>query len=314
MSVFSFLIYFAPVFLILIVTEVVVGKIKGRNLYSRGDTLASIAIAFAQRFISMLPISLAPVAAALIFDQYRLLELSPATWWYWPVLFFAFEFFYYWYHRLSHEIRWFWATHSVHHSIEEMNILAAYRFGWTSWLSMTSLVFLPLHLLGFDPVNVTIMFSLNLMYQAWLHTTLIPKLGPLEGILNTPSAHRVHHATNPEYLDRNHGGVLMIYDRMFGTYVEEREDEPCKYGLVSPVGSYNPVRIAFHEWGRLLRDLKSSPVRHWPGYLFGPPGWAPDGKGTTSAVMRKQAQQAAANDPAMDRLPRAIPRGSEAIQ
>ena len=294
MNVHDLLTYFGPVFLVLIIGEIIIGRSRGTKLYSWSESLSTIAIATVQRLVSLLPIGAAAFVTVPLFNHFRLLELSPSAWWYWPVLFVAFEFSYYWFHRLSHEIRWFWATHSVHHSITEMNVLAAYRFGWTEWLSMATIVFAPLGLIGFDPANIAIVFAGNLMYQAWLHTTVISKLGPLEGILNTPSAHRVHHARNADYLDRNHGGVLMIFDRMFGTYVEEREAEPVDYGLVKPVGSANPIRVAFHEWMNMIDDLKRWPLRHWPMLMFGPPGWSPDGSRQTSAEMRdayRQSQQ-----------------------
>ncbi|MEK7266648.1 MAG: sterol desaturase family protein, partial [Pseudomonadota bacterium] len=195
--------------------------------------------------------------------------------------------------------RWFWATHALHHSIEEMNVLGSYRLGWTSKLSMAYLVNMPLMWIGFTPASVATMLALNLFYQSWLHTNLIGRLGVIEGVLNTPSAHRVHHAKNADYLDRNHGGVTMIFDRLFGTYVEEREDEPVQYGLVKAVGSTNPVTIALHEWGRLFSDLRARHPKHWPSTMFGPPGWAPDGKGMTSKDLRAQylARRAGSDSP-----------------
>jgi sterol desaturase/sphingolipid hydroxylase (fatty acid hydroxylase superfamily) len=286
MNTHQILLFFVPIFLLMILTEHKLGRKRGRSLYTRGDTLASILIAIGQQLIALLSLGVVVSAVMMIAWEYRLFDLPVTSWWYFPTLFIAHEFAYYWFHRLAHTVRWFWASHSVHHSTEELNILAAYRFGWTGWLSMGRLVFVPLIWIGFDPTIVAFMFAANLMYQSWLHTTLIGKLGLLEGILNTPSAHRVHHARNASYLDRNHGGVLIIFDRMFGTYVEEQEREPCDYGLVKPSGSHNPVRIAFYEWDNIFNDLKSSHVRHWPGFLFGPPGWAPDGKGTTSADLR----------------------------
>jgi sterol desaturase/sphingolipid hydroxylase (fatty acid hydroxylase superfamily) len=286
MSVHQLLLFFAPVVLIMIFTESYVGRKRGQRLYTQGDTLGTVAIAIGQQLISLLHLGIVVGALMRLAWEFRLFELSVSSWWYLPALFIGHEFFYYWFHRLSHEVRWFWATHSVHHSTEEMNILASYRFGWTGWLSMGRLVFLPLIWIGFNPTLVTFMLAANLMYQSWLHTTLIGKLGFLEGILNTPSAHRVHHAKNGEYLDRNHGGVLIIFDRIFGTYVEERESEPVEFGLVKPLDSKNPVRIVFHEWSNIIKDLRSHPVRHWPGFLFGPPGWGPGGEGTTSADLR----------------------------
>jgi sterol desaturase/sphingolipid hydroxylase (fatty acid hydroxylase superfamily) len=286
MSIHQILLFFVPVFLVMIYTEVHVGRKRGQSLYSRGDTIASILIALGQQLTSLLSLGIVVGAVMAFTWEHRLFDLSVSSWWYIPALFIAHEFAYYWFHRLSHTVRWLWATHAVHHSTEEMNILASYRFGWTGWLSMGRLVFVPLIWVGFEPMNVLLMLAANLMYQSWLHTTLIAKLGFLEGILNTPSAHRVHHARNGLYLDRNYGGVLIIFDRMFGTYVEEQENESCDYGLVKQPGSTNPIRIVFYEWGNILNDLKSYPVRHWPGVLFGPPGWAPNGEGTTSADLR----------------------------
>jgi len=290
MNVHDILFYFLPVFAALIIWEVLQGRKRGLKLYGFGESTASVIIAVVQRLVSLIPLSLVALIWALAWDN-RIYTIDANVWWYWPVLFVTLEFFYYWFHRLSHEIRWLWATHSVHHSIEEMNVLAAYRFGWTGRISMGSLVYTPMMFIGFEPKAVVFMLAINLMYQAWLHTTLIGKVPFIEGILNTPSAHRVHHAKNADYLDRNHGGVLMVFDRLFGTYVAERDDEAVKYGLVTPVGSYNPVKIAFHEWVNMGRDLRTYNIRHWPGLLFGPPGWSPDGKRKTSQQMRDEYQK-----------------------
>lgn len=279
-----------PFFIIMIAAEIVLGLRSGKKLYSKDQTIASILIAVGQQAIALAPIGIVTAVSLFAWNN-RLFDLSASSWWYWPVLFVGFEFSYYWFHRLSHEVRWLWATHSVHHSTEEMNILAAYRFGWTSWLSMGKLIFVPLSFLGFHPASILMIGGINLIYQSWLHTTLIPKLGMMEGILNTPSAHRVHHAKNAEYLDQNHGGVLMIFDRMFGTYATEKEEVPCEFGLVKPLESANAVKLAFYEWGNILKDLQLSKIRHWPGYLFGPPGWAPDGRGQTSADLRAEFQR-----------------------
>lgn len=279
--------YFLPFFVALIAAEYWIGKNRGLTLYTKEETLASIYIGVGQRLIGLVKLSLTGLLAVIIYDN-RIMTMPADDWRVWLLLFVLLEFTYYWYHRLSHEVRWFWATHAVHHSIEEMNVLGSYRLGWTSKLSMAYLVHLPLMWIGFSPAAVATMLALNLFYQSWLHTNLIGKLGPLEGILNTPSAHRVHHAKNADYLDRNHGGVTMIFDRLFGTYVEEREDEPVEYGLVKSIGSTNPFTIAFHEWARMFDDLKRSHPKHWLGYMFGPPGWAPDGKGVTSKVLRAQ--------------------------
>ena len=199
------------------------------------------------------------------------------------------EFFYYWYHRTSHTVRWFWASHSVHHSPNQLNLAAAYRLGWFGKFTGTSLFFTPLVLLGFTPVTVLTALFLNLLYQFWLHADWVPKLGWLEYVLNTPSSHRVHHARNPAYLDANFGGVLIVFDRLFGTYVAERKDLPCDFGLVSPVvSSRNPLAINVGPWIGLAKDLASArSLREAWMYLFGPPGWRPDGKGLTAAELRR---------------------------
>ena len=211
------------------------------------------------------------------------------------LLFVGLEFFSYWYHRTSHTVRWFWASHSVHHSPNQLNLAAAYRLGWFGKFTGTSLFFTPLVLLGFTPVTVLTALFLNLLYQFWLHADWVPKLGWLEYVLNTPSSHRVHHARNPAYLDANFGGVLIVFDRLFGTYVAERKDLPCDFGLVSPVvSSRNPLAINVGPWIGLAKDLASArSLREAWMYLFGPPGWRPDGKGLTAAELRRANATAA---------------------
>lgn len=206
------------------------------------------------------------------------------------VLFFGQEFCYYWYHRTAHRVRWFWCNHSVHHSPNQLNLSAAYRIGLFGRLSGSVLFFVPLMWLGFHPKLVLQMLTLNLLYQFWLHTTWIPKLGWLEGLVNTPSAHRVHHASNPEYLDANYGGVLMVFDRWFGTYRPERDDLPVRYGLVQPMTSHNPLKIEFREWAALLRDLwRARTLRALLGAIFMPPGWRADSAAAPRAGVQAPA-------------------------
>jgi sterol desaturase/sphingolipid hydroxylase (fatty acid hydroxylase superfamily) len=200
------------------------------------------------------------------------------------VLFVGQEFCYYWFHRASHRVRWFWATHAVHHSPNEFNLGIAYRFGWTGRLTGSAVFYVPMIWLGFAPQAVFATLSLNLLYQFWLHTEWVPKLGWLEYVLNTPSHHRVHHASNAEYIDRNYGGVLIVFDRLFGTFAAERDGLPCRYGLVTPLVSNNPVRIAFHEWLKMARDLMSArTVREVIGTLFAPPAWRLDKQSAIAA-------------------------------
>jgi sterol desaturase/sphingolipid hydroxylase (fatty acid hydroxylase superfamily) len=191
--------------------------------------------------------------------EHRLLTVPLDTWWGILFLFLAIEFFYYWQHRASHRIRWIWASHAVHHSVNHLNLSAAYRLAWTGWISGNFLFFLPPVWLGFHPIAVGLGLSLNLLYQFWIHSELIPKLGFLEWIFNTPSHHRVHHASNRAYIDRNYGGVLIIFDRLFGTFTEENLANPPIYGLTKPVRSHNPIIIALHEWARMFRDMQMTP-------------------------------------------------------
>jgi sterol desaturase/sphingolipid hydroxylase (fatty acid hydroxylase superfamily) len=149
----------------------------------------------------------------------------------------------------------------VHHSPNQLTLATSLRLGWTGKITGTALFFSPLVWLGFSPLAVALAVAANLLYQFWLHTTWIPKLGAFEWMFNTPSHHRVHHGSNPEYLDCNYGGVLIVFDRLFGSFVEERADVPPRYGLTTPLLSYNPLRVAFHEWLNLARDLREA--RSW---------------------------------------------------
>jgi len=221
--------------------------------------------------------------------QHRLWTLPLDHWSGWAACFIVQEFCYYWYHRAAHRIRWFWCTHAIHHSPNQLNLSAAYRFGWTGKLTGTLLFFTLGPWLGVPPRILLIILSLNLLYQFWVHATWIPRLGPLEWVLNTPSAHRVHHAANLEYLDGNYGGVLIVFDRLFGTYIAERADVRPRYGLVKPMTSYNLFVVEFDQWRALWRDLAGATSwRERLGYLVMPPGWRPNGLGERTEDMRRR--------------------------
>ena len=190
--------------------------------------------------------------------QHRLWTLPLDRWTGWVACFVAQELLYYGYHRSAHRIRWFWCTHAVHHTPAQLNLSAAYRFGWTGRLTGTLAFFLLAPLVGIPPRLVLLMLTFNLLYQFWIHATWIPRLGPLEWILNTPSAHRVHHASNVEYLDGNYGGVLIVFDRLFGTYIAERDDVPCRFGLVRPPPTNNLLAVEFAQWRGMWRDLRQA--------------------------------------------------------
>lgn len=238
---------------------------------------ASIADAMGRRVMDVVSAGLGLVFAVPLLGwihEHRLFTITIDSWWAPALLFVGNEFCYYWYHRSAHRVRWFWATHAVHHSPNQLTLATALRLGWTGKITGTALFFSPLLWLGFSPMAVALAMSANLLYQFWLHTTWIPKLGrTIERWFNTPSNHRVHHGSNPEYLDRNYGGVLMIFDHLFGTYAEERADLPPRYGLTTPLLTNNPLRIAFHEWINLALDVRDArSARDVWCAMFAPPG------------------------------------------
>jgi sterol desaturase/sphingolipid hydroxylase (fatty acid hydroxylase superfamily) len=222
------------------------------------------------------------LAGLLLFGvaSYRIADIAMDRWWQWALLFLGQEFCYYWMHRADHRIRWFWLNHSVHHSPQQYTLSSAYRLGWTGKITAAAVFFAPLAWLGFPVQLVVATLAINLSYQFWLHTELIGRLPrPIEWLFNTPAHHRVHHASNPEYLDCNYGGVLIVFDRLFGTFREERASIPIRYGLTEPLSTYNPIRIAFHAWLRMFRDLRRARgLREWVRVLAGPPGYQPSGE------------------------------------
>lgn len=269
----------APIFLLFVSLEIFCFHRNRLTSYSWRESLTTIGIGLGHKVSGLFCFSFIALAMSWIWDH-RLFDIPLNHIGWIALLFIAVEFNYYWYHRFSHTIRWMWASHCVHHSPIEFNILASFRLSWTSTISGDFLLFLPLVWLGFQPAAIGSMLAFNLLYQSWVHTELIPKLGPLDQILNTPSNHRVHHASNEIYLDKNYGGVLMIFDKLFGTYATEEENSPCCYGLVTPVESVNPIWIAFHEWIAMTTDLtRSRNLLEAVNYLFGHPGWRPENKG-----------------------------------
>ena len=283
-SLFGIALY-VPLFLF----EVFWYKKKGKE-YNWTETKASAGV-YVGVIISRLTLGSALLIAGSWVQQYQVAHIAMDQPWHWLALFIGVEFAYYWFHRGAHEIRWVWASHSVHHSGNFMNFPTALRLAWTSIVSFAWVVYMPLIWLGFDANYVFGMLMANLLFQYILHTEMIPKLSkPLEWLFNTPSNHRVHHGSNPAYLDRNHGGVTMIFDHLFGTYSEEQEDDPVRYGLVEPATDVNPVKIAFKEWRAMFKDVKANP-RHVIGYTLGVPGWSHDGSRLTSAMIRSQVQQ-----------------------
>jgi sterol desaturase/sphingolipid hydroxylase (fatty acid hydroxylase superfamily) len=229
-------------------------RFAGRN-YDLRAMLGSFGVAIGGFILKPLnALLLTPVFAGLA--QIAPVHLSMQDWRVWIIGFFAVEFAYYWFHRWSHTVNWLWATHAVHHSANEMALPAALRLGWTGLLSGGWLVYTPLVLIGFAPQMVIGLLTANLLYQYWLHTEAIPKLGAFEWVFNSPSHHRAHHASNAEFLDCNFGGVLIIFDRVFGSFRVEPDTGGLRFGLTDPMRSYNPVVISLRQWTAMIGAMR----------------------------------------------------------
>ena len=281
----------------LLVAEIILVRLAlVRGHYSLKDTLASLGMRVGN-YASNVLLAGAAVAAFAACYQYRWMEISITSPWAWVAIIVLDDFIYYWFHRLSHEVRFWWAAHVNHHSSQEYNLSTAHRQPWTGVLVGTWSPWFLLAIIGFPPEMIFLQSGFNLFYQDWLHTQAIRRMPAwFEYLFNTPSHHRVHHASNPQYVDRNYAGVFMVWDRMFGTFAAETTDDPPRYGLIHNIDTHNPLRIAFHEWAALLRDLsRSRSPREAFFRVFGPPGWQPDGRGPTAANLRA-AWRAGARD------------------
>ena len=278
--------YAIPGFVLLILLEIIFTAIDKKNMYEPKDALSSIAMGLGNVFIGLFTKAVI-FGIYLFLYQFRLFTLG-FTWWAWVLCFFADDFSYYWFHRCSHGIRFFWASHVIHHSSEKYNLATALRQTWTGNLTGTFTFWLWMPLVGFHPVMVMSMQAISLIYQFWIHTEVIHKLpAPIEYIFNTPSHHRVHHGSDIDYLDRNHAGILIIWDRMFGTFTPERQ-RPV-YGLTKNIHTYNPFRIATHEWLDIWRDIRQArSLREALHYIFDAPGWSADGSRKTTRQLRKE--------------------------
>jgi sterol desaturase/sphingolipid hydroxylase (fatty acid hydroxylase superfamily) len=269
--------YAIPFFVLLLVVEGLTYlhlQSDGLVGYELRDTRTSLAMGLGNVAINV-AWKLAVVAIYAALYELTPLRLDPGDWWVWVLLFFADDLAYYMFHRVSHESRVFWASHVVHHSSQHYNLSTALR---QTWVPMTYLPFwLPLLLVGFPPWMVLLAQSWSLIYQFGLHTERVGRLPrPLEAVLNTPSHHRVHHGANEQYLDRNYGGILVIWDRLFGSF--EPEGERVRYGLTTNIETFNPVQVAFHEYAALARDLRAA--RSWRArwrLMLRGPGYGPEG-------------------------------------
>jgi sterol desaturase/sphingolipid hydroxylase (fatty acid hydroxylase superfamily) len=250
--------------------------------YDRRDSVASISMGA----VSVLTMSVwklgALVLYAALFAYVAPWHLPTDAWWTWALAILGVDFFFYWAHRVAHRVRLVWATHQAHHSSEYFNFSTALRQKWNN--SAEIVFWLPLPLLGVPPFLVFFGFSVSLVYQFFVHTERVDRLWrPVELVLNTPSHHRVHHGSDPEYLDRNYGGILIVWDRLFGTF--QPEVQRPTYGLTKPVATHHIIELQTREYAAMIRDVRAAPgLRDKLGYVFGPPGWRPDPSREPAAV------------------------------
>ncbi len=284
-----------PLYVLAVLLEMRWSRQQGLGLYRSADTKASLAMGLLALLVELLPRMLAIVVMVKLYEISPLRDVVQHQWWAWVLLFFLDDFSYYWFHRSNHEIRLFWAGHVNHHSSRSLNYATALRQGVGERLHKF-LFWLWLPLLGFDPAMIITMISINLFYQFWIHTTAIDRLPNwFETIFNTPSHHRVHHASNVRYLDRNHGGVLIIWDRLFGTFSQEVAEEPVVFGLTSNLESDDIRTVALHEYRMMWRDVRRA--EHWRHkwrYLLLAPGWSHDGPDKRANSLRRRVAKPAA--------------------
>jgi sterol desaturase/sphingolipid hydroxylase (fatty acid hydroxylase superfamily) len=263
-----------PAFIILAIAESIALSLEHRNPETKKNVLASLGLGFVFIFASFFSKGFLLFVYSFLYE-FRIFHIEHFSWWIWALCFIGEDFSYYWYHRACHSIRFLWATHLVHHSSETYNFFASFRQSWFGNVNGSFIFWVWMPLAGFTPEMILYAKSISTIYQFFIHTETIKKLPAwYEFIFNTPSHHRVHHSSDEAYLDKNHGGTLILFDRLFGTYKDETFAP--HYGLTKKLDSYNPVYITFSEWINIFRDMKT--VRDFKNgwlCLFGSPSWRP---------------------------------------
>jgi sterol desaturase/sphingolipid hydroxylase (fatty acid hydroxylase superfamily) len=287
--------YAIPAFIALILIEMVVARRRDPARYEARDTLTSLLLGTGSTVAGALTGGVV-LALALWLYEHRLFDIGWA-WWAWIACFVLDDFAYYWAHRTGHRVRWFWAAHVNHHSSQHYNLSTALRQTWTGFFALSFIFRIPLAFVGFHPAMILFCGAINLIYQFWIHTEAIGRLPKwFEAVMNTPSHHRVHHAVNPRYLDRNYAGTFIIWDRMFGTFAAEVDEDRPRYGIVKQLGSFNLIWAVFHEWVGIAQDVWRAPWRHKLSYLWREPGWTHDGSRLTSDMIRQRWLVAQGNE------------------
>ncbi len=272
----DFILLAVPFFFVLIAVELLADRWRGMRNYRLADTVNSLSAGVLSTTFGLLTKGVGLVTYAIAVEHLALFEWPSQAWWAWVIAFVAYDFCYYWLHRFGHERNILWAAHSVHHQSEEYNLSTALRQTSTGFL-LSWVFYLPLAVLGVPLLVFISVGALNLLYQFWVHTRHIPRLGWYEWIFVTPSNHRVHHAQNPLYLDRNYGGVFILWDRLFGTFQSEDDAEPVVFGVTTPLASWNPLWANLQFYAQLWNDARRA--SRWQDKLriwFMPTGWRPD--------------------------------------
>lgn len=281
--------WFVPIFLTALALEAALSYRYRLELFEKADTKASLWMLLFVGIVDIVPKLVAFGAFIYLASLSPWQDVIGRQWWAWALLFLLDDFIYYWFHRANHEIRLFWAGHVSHHSAVKMNFATALRQGVGERVHKY-FFWLPLPLLGFDALMIFTVMAINLFYQFWVHVEWVRKLPSwFEFVFNTPSHHRVHHASNVPYLDRNHGGVLIIWDRLFGTFAQEQPQEKVRYGLTKPLASLAPLHVATHDYQALWRDVRAAPtLKAKLAYMLLAPGWSHSGDDLRSNTLRAQ--------------------------
>lgn len=269
------IVYAIPVFFLLMAIEWVWSRAQRRPVYRLGDSISSIGLGAMSQLVGLYSKLLSFGIYVLVFQQFALFELSAEAWWVWVLALLLYDFCYYWNHRLGHEVGVLWASHVVHHQSQDYNLGTALRQSSTGFL-LGWIFYLPLAVLGVPPLVFAVVALIDLLYQYWIHTELVGKLGWFDRVFASPSNHRVHHGVNDRYLDKNYGGILILWDRLFGTFEDERDDDPVVYGTRKPLRSHDPIWANLEVYATLARDAWRT--RNWPDKLrvwWKPPGWRP---------------------------------------
>jgi sterol desaturase/sphingolipid hydroxylase (fatty acid hydroxylase superfamily) len=278
-----------PLFTVLILGEVLLSHWHERKQYTLADTATNVLLMVSNMGVDVLMRGISLFALIFAYDH-RVATLDFTSWWYWTLLFFLEDFIFYWLHRMDHTIRLLWAIHVTHHSSEKFNLSTGfrssvfqpvYRFVW----------FLPLTFCGFRAFDIFIMYSITQIYGILVHTREIDKMGFLEKILVTPSHHRVHHASNVQYLDKNMGMILIVWDKLFHTFEAEKSDIEIRFGIFEKTVTGHPLKVIFHEWAAIWQDVRNTQgIRNKVKYMLKPPGWSHDGSRKTSKQLREELE------------------------